>query len=256
LIIRQSNGNDIDIPSTVGEEISDIADRLNWKGKRKDINTMDKDQLVSYQKELSEISLDDYLDASRSRIIVEREKVAQKIQDNDTNLNASRSDHDYDDESGEKSGDENEESGEKSGDGSGDHSQNDSNDKNGDQTGDQSSDQGDERHKNADQDTVSKARRSKLGKGDYQTIAETTTVTTVRRGKRPVVQREHTSTTTPGDDDDDDAVVVDGVLSRKRKSRIPKTKARRKKLSQKGGKYSIIEDYIHFLQRAKRKKLE
>ena len=60
------------------------------------------------------------------------------------------------------------------------------------------------RHKNADQDTVSEAQRIPLGKGDYQTIAKTTTVTTVRRGKRPVVQREHTSTTIPGEGEDGD----------------------------------------------------
>lgn len=105
------------------------------------------------------------------------------------------------------------------------------------------------RHKNADQDTVSEAQKIPLGKGDYQTIAKTTTVTTVRRGKRPVVQREHTSTTIPGeggdDDDDDDGSLGPSTKKTKRVSRAPKTRARRKKQSQQVGSGSAVIDNIH-----------
>lgn len=101
--------------------------------------------------------------------------------------------------------------------------------------GDDDDDNGGARHKNVDQDSVAKARQTRLGKGDYQTIAETTTVTTVRRGKRPVVDRQHHSTTLPsddggddGDDDGDDAGA--GPSKRKRKSRVPKTKAIRRRI--------------------------
>ena len=105
------------------------------------------------------------------------------------------------------------------------------------------------RHKNADQDTVSEAQKIPLGKGDYQTIAKTTTVTTVRRGKRPVVQREHTSTTIPGeggdDDDDDDGALGPSTKRTKRVSRAPKTRARRKRQSQQVGSGSDVIDNIH-----------
>ena len=129
-------------------------------------------------------------------------------------------------------------------------------DGNGDDDDDDDHDDDDERHKNADQDSASKAMKIKLGKGDYQTIARTTTVTTVRRGKRPVVNREHTSTTLPNNDDEEDdddngaTISAQGVLKRKRKSRSPKTKSRRKKVSQRGG--GQIESYIRALKRRKR----
>ncbi|KXJ06767.1 hypothetical protein AC249_AIPGENE8675 [Exaiptasia diaphana] len=56
---------------------------------------------------------------------------------------------------------------------------------------------GNRRHKHTNQDSVSKAIKTRLADGDYQTIAETTTVTTVRKGKRPKVNRSHQSTTIP-----------------------------------------------------------
>lgn len=86
------------------------------------------------------------------------------------------------------------------------------------------------RSRHVNQDSVSKAIKTPLKDGDYQTVAETVTVTTVRKGKRPKVNRSHTSETIPLTDPEAPST-SNGVTAsqRKRKSRAPKTKDRRRK---------------------------
>lgn len=86
------------------------------------------------------------------------------------------------------------------------------------------------RSRHVNQDSVSKAIKTPLKDGDYQTVAETVTVTTVRKGKRPKVNRSHTSETIPLTDLEAPSTSNGPPASqRKRKSRAPKTKDRRRK---------------------------
>ncbi|XP_031549457.1 histone-lysine N-methyltransferase, H3 lysine-36 specific-like [Actinia tenebrosa] len=215
------------VKDTLTPTIKNVMTRVDgrWRGNRSE-KRMNLAEVEEYVKELEATDQSKFDETSQMRIRYALEKaLARRLQlrkeaEQDRRRNGG-DDPEGDDGDG--------------GDGGGD-----------DDDDDDANDDHGERFKNADQDTVSKALRKKLGKGDHQTIANTTTVTTVRRGKRPVVEREHTSQTFPGpgsdnDDDDDDggggddATIEGGVLRRKRKSRVSKSKPRRKKHSQRGG---------------------
>ena len=219
---------------SIKRERNKLRDRLAWKGQHvKKVEEMSLEEVRAYLNDLSLVNPRHYLPASAARIRTAQAQAMNHFHHLNTQIPSPKGNGPTDDPSG-------------------DHG-----DPSDDLNGDDDDDEVRERHKNADQDTVSKAFRTRLDKGDYQTIAKTTTVTTVRKGKRPVVEREHTSTTTPNDDDDEDnnasLTISGGVLSRKRKSRVPKTKARRKK--QRGGtvdKYAVVDDYIQFLRHANR----
>ncbi|KXJ24269.1 hypothetical protein AC249_AIPGENE24554 [Exaiptasia diaphana] len=79
---------------------------------------------------------------------------------------------------------------------------------------------GPSRRKNADQDSVSKALKTKLKDGDYQTVAKTVTVTTVRKGKRPQVERDHQSSSIPLNNSTTETPTASGPPAPKRKRKI------------------------------------
>ncbi|XP_031552533.1 uncharacterized protein LOC116289732 [Actinia tenebrosa] len=240
------------VKETLTPTIKNVMMRVDgrWRGNRSE-KRMNLDEVEEYVKELEATDQSKFDETSQMRIRYALEKaLARRLQlrkeAEQDRRNGGDDDRGWDDPGGDD-GDDDDDGG-------------------GDDDDDANDDHG-ERFKNADQDTVSKALSKKLGKGDHQTIANTTTVTTVRRGKRPVVEREHNSQTFPGpgsdnDDDDDggdDATIEGGVLRRKRKSRVSKSKPRRKKHSQQGGynktPHEVVDQYIRFLRDAKRKKL-
>ncbi|XP_031557868.1 uncharacterized protein LOC116294417 [Actinia tenebrosa] len=240
------------VKETLTPTIKNVMTRVDgrWRGNRSE-KRMNLAEVEEYVKELEATDQSKFDETSQMRIRYALEKaLARRLQ--------LRKEAEQDRRNGGDDPEGDDGDGSDGGDGGGGDDDDDANDDHG------------ERFKNADQDTVSKALRKKLGKGDHQTIANTTTVTTVRRGKRPVVEREHTSQTFPGpasdnddDDDDDDgggddATIEGGVLRRKRKSRVSKSKPRRKKHSQQGGynktPHEVVDQYIRFLRDAKRKK--
>jgi len=206
-----------------------------WKGpwKREKLQQMSKEQLVAYLEQVDTALTLPFHPASRSRLKIAKDNISQLLNEIDSSDPPTQENNHY-----------------PTSEGSGDHTRD-------EDTLSEIEDQ----HKNSDQDTVSKALRTKLGKGDYQTIARTTTVTTVRRGKRPMVNRQHVSATIPSNDEHDENQNVSP--REKRKSRSPKTKARRKQVSQKGGEhgsyknggnnsYQHIGEYLSFLRKIRK----
>lgn len=256
----------------VTEQMGPVHARLIWKGgkDKKEIDAMTMGQANQYLAELRGLDLKDYLTTSSSRIktaigmvqrrLTELKKINESLQNPPNHQNENGDHQNRTGDVQNRSGDGQEQNGDTYGniDPPSDPSMNSSINSAPGGGGDG------RRHRNNDHDTVTQAIRVPLGRGDHQTIAKTTTVTTVRRGKRPVVQREHTSTSIPGpdgedgDDEDDGALIQDGVLKRKRKSRAPKSKARRKKVSRQGGgggnNYEVIDGYIQYLRSLKRRK--
>ena len=227
------------------ELYKELLHQTIWKGvfKLEDLETMSKEELLNHLAFVEESMTYNYRPLSKSKIALAKTNIEKILQERE---NATKTTAIQDSNNNDSVEDEEE-------------------DRNNEKD---SLSAVEHQYKNSDHDTVSKALRKKLGKGDYQTIARTTTVTTVRRGKRPVVNRDHNSTTLPAtgdeEDEDDETAATDDYVSkkRKRKSRSPKTRSRRKTVSQSGsggnykgvGTFDPILDYLHFLRKWKKQR--
>ena len=223
----------------------ELVRETTWKGdyEKTKLNLLSKEELLKHLAYVEESMTYNYRPSSRDKLTLAKKNIEDILKQRDQSISNSNPRNQPNDS------DENEE----------DNIDDDASADDGDDTDDVSLAEVENRHKNSDQDTVSKALRRKLGKGDYQTIARTTTVTTVRKGKRPVVNRHHNSTTLPASGDDDNDDTSTSISSRrKRKSRSPKTRSRRRAVSQTAGNYkgittfNHITDYLQFLKKLKK----
>lgn len=225
------------------ELYKELATQTLWKGafKMSELQFMSKEELLKHLAYVEESMTYGYCWASMNKLALAKSNIEKILQERNNTLSTNKSVNDaIQSDAYKENGEIVEEEEEKV------HSENER----------EAMSDVEQSYKNSDQDTISKALPKKLGKKDYQTIARTTSVSTVRRGKRSIVNRYHDSTTLPTNDDD-----TRTLSKRKWKFRTPKTRSRRRAVSQSGGNYKDspifdhILDYLEFLKKLKKQRM-